>query len=203
LVFSFVFVNILFNTIRNTFGRVLTLLVAMGTGITSKEQQKQLRGSTWKIAVLSIIFAASNIVYLIAVYINRTRPLTPHMQLAVSLPLSLVNTVFFFWIVNALETTKKYLKEHGQAFKFDIMRRFTGILIGAYIICVLAAFGEIYFKFSYSERDEFWRLEWLVEASWHIIFSLFLCSVMALMRPAENSKMLALVEELGETERVT
>lgn len=33
LLFSFIFVNILFNTVRNTFARVLTLLVAMGTGI--------------------------------------------------------------------------------------------------------------------------------------------------------------------------
>jgi hypothetical protein len=34
LLFSFIFISLLFSVMRNTFGRVLTLLVSLGTGIT-------------------------------------------------------------------------------------------------------------------------------------------------------------------------
>lgn len=76
------------------------------------------------------------------------------------------------------------------------MRRFTLILAGAYVIGVLAVVAEMYYKFS-GERDEAWRSEWLVESCWFSIFTLFVISIMALMRPNSKSKLLALVEELG------
>ena len=81
-----------------------------------------------------------------------------------------------------------------------MMQRFTYVLFVGYIICCMAVGGEIAVKFS-GDRDEMWRSEWFVEMSWYSIFSLFLLSVMILMRPNENSKLLAYVEELHDTDR--
>ena len=138
--------------------------------------------------------------YLVAVYINKTNPLSPKMQLAVSLPLSLTNTLFFFWIMSSLERTKKTLEETRQNVKLRVMQRFTHILLGVYAVAVLAVFGEIWVKFS-GERDTRWRIEWLVESSWFLIFSVFVFAVMVLMRPTDTSKLLAYVEELHETDQ--
>ena len=99
-----------------------------------------------------------------------------------------------------MEITKKALVNTRQNVKLEIMQKFTGILIGVYVVAVLAVFGEIYVKFS-GERDTRWREEWLVESSWFIIFSVFVLAIMALMRPTEHSKLLAYVEELAETDQ--
>jgi len=64
--FSFIFISILFNVARNTFGRVLTLLVSLGTGITQvKGGAKQKAG----MIALSVLYFLSNIAYLIVLYI--------------------------------------------------------------------------------------------------------------------------------------
>ena len=117
-----------------------------------------------------------------------------------SLPLSLTNTMFFFWIMSSLERTKKTLQETRQHVKLQVMQRFTYILLGVYVVAVLAVTGEIWVKFS-GERDTRWRIEWLVESSWFLIFTLFVCAVMVLMRPTDTSRLLAYVEELHETDQ--
>lgn len=120
--------------------------------------------------------------------------------MGVSLPLSLTNTLFFFWISKALEDTRKALLDKNQTIKYQMMQRFTYVLFVGYIICCFAVGGEIAVKFS-GERDDMWRYEWLVEMSWYSIFSVFLLAVMFLMKPNANSKLLAYVEELHDTDR--
>lgn len=83
--------------------------------------------------------------------------------------------------------------------KYRIMRKFTFILAIGFLVSAITVVLEIYIKFS-GERDEMWRYEWLMESSWYIIFSLFLFAVLILMRPNERSKLLALVEELRESD---
>jgi Lung seven transmembrane receptor len=70
LLFSFVFINILFNVSRNTFGRVLTLLVSLGTGILAP---MEIPSHKIKLIILSVAYFIANIAYLIAVYVNRTQ----------------------------------------------------------------------------------------------------------------------------------
>jgi hypothetical protein len=69
----FVIINIIFSVFRNTYARVLTLLVAMGYGILVSSVAKHHA----KIAVLTLLYFASNIVYLVSLYINKTSPLSP------------------------------------------------------------------------------------------------------------------------------
>eukprot|EP00347_Sterkiella_histriomuscorum_P004633 403359716 len=59
LVFSFVFINILFSVCRNTFARVLTLLVALGFGIVITPQEAKDKYRT-KIIILSVLYAITN-----------------------------------------------------------------------------------------------------------------------------------------------
>ncbi len=70
ILFSFLFISILFNVARNTFGRVLTVLVALGTGIIAPSEIESHRVKLW---LLSIAYFITNVAFLIAVYINRTQ----------------------------------------------------------------------------------------------------------------------------------
>lgn len=107
LLFSFVFFNVMFSVARNTFARVLCLVVAMGTGIMPTPQ---IREKKPKIIVLTVLYVATEVAYDVAVYLNKITPISSEWQLGVSLPLSLANSVFFFWIVRSLEVTEKTLK---------------------------------------------------------------------------------------------
>lgn len=80
-----------------------------------------------------------------------------------------------------------------------MMKKFTIILVSAYTICFLSVVLEIYLKFS-GERDIMWRYEWISEASWFAVFSMFVFAIMILMRPNSKSKLLAYVEELRESD---
>ena len=78
-----------------------------------------------------------------------------------------------------------------------MMQLFTWLLYFVYLSGALAIGGELYLKLQARSKDG-WRYQWLVEASWESIFTLFVCAVMGLMRPSESSKMLAYIEEIGE-----
>jgi hypothetical protein len=108
--FSFIFISLLFNVARNTFGRILTLLVSLGTGII------QFKGGAKQKAVLillSVLYFFSNLAYLIVLHIQRNSgkllPFT--LILSVSIALSITNTLFFMWILEALKKTKKTLSD--------------------------------------------------------------------------------------------
>ena len=120
--------------------------------------------------------------------------------MGVSLPLSMTNTTFLFWILRELETTKKDLVDRQQIVKLTMIQRFTQLLIAIYVAGLAAIMGEVYFKFS-GERDEMWRYEWINEACWYSIFTVFLLAVMALLRPSDRSRLLAHLEELHDTDR--
>lgn len=70
-----VITNIGFSTLRNTFARVLTLLVALGSGIviTPQEVKNKYR---LEIVVLSVLYMLSNAAYLYALHLNQETPLS-------------------------------------------------------------------------------------------------------------------------------
>lgn len=112
--------------------------------------------------------------------------------MAFSIPLSITNTAFFYWIFTALQNVLNKLKDDHQIVKYGIMRNFTVILVVTYLIAFAGLVAEIMFKFS-GERDFAWRYEWVLETLWFTVFSCFLFAVMLLMRPNERSKMLAMM----------
>ncbi len=101
------FISLLFNVTRNTFGRILTLLVSLGTGITVAAPRQRAA-----IIFLSLLYFVANLAYLIAEYIHKTQTLSFTVAITVSMALSATNTLFFFWILKALGQTKKDLLEN-------------------------------------------------------------------------------------------
>ena len=81
--------------------------------------------------------------------------------------------------------------------KYNMMRLFTYMLAFVYLSGAATIFGEIYLRFNKNQADK-WRYKWMLEASWEIIFTVFVFAVMMLMRPSEKSKMLAYIEEIAD-----
>jgi hypothetical protein len=91
--------------LRNTFARVVTLVVALGYGIviTSISKYKT------KILSLSFLYMASFAAYNGILYINHYSPVSAAVAMIVSFPLSVLNCFFAFWIYSAFRRTLHYL----------------------------------------------------------------------------------------------
>jgi hypothetical protein len=105
--FSFIVANILMLAIRTTISLVLTLLFSLGYGIVTPDVKKYMP----KIAMLAFIYFVSNCIYWTVVYINHNTPLSKSIILIISLPISIANSIFSYWILFSLRRTVSILKE--------------------------------------------------------------------------------------------
>jgi len=71
----------------------------------------------------------------------------------ISISLSITNTMYYYWIMKALEDTKRKLEEKNQMIKYRMMRHFTYMLAFVFIAGAASIFGEIYLKTSRTAHD--------------------------------------------------
>jgi len=98
---------LLVNVLRNTFSKVVLLLVGLGYGICIRgiERYKS------RIASLSFLYVISMAAYKGIFYINHNQPISVPVALIVFLPLSILNSFFCLWIFFAFRRSLRYLKE--------------------------------------------------------------------------------------------
>ena len=117
---------------RSTFARVITLIVALGYGILIKSIERYQN----KIMSVAFLYMASLAAYNGIAYINHSSPVSGPVAMIVSLPLSILNTFFGFWIYSAFRRTLHYLSQKEQTYKFNIISK----LFICICICLFASF---------------------------------------------------------------
>lgn len=176
---------------RSTFARVVTLVVALGYGILIKTIERYQN----KILSVSFMYMASLAAYNGIMYINHSSPVSGPVAMIVSFPLSILNTFFGFWIYSAFKRTLHYLGQKEQTYKFNIISK----LFVCTCICLLASFMlvilDIIAALTYS-RDTDWTIMWAWESSWFWIFTLFVMSIIVILKPDEKSAMLVEMQEI-------
>jgi hypothetical protein len=128
--------------IRTTISLVLTLLFSIGYGIYINDVRKYMP----KIAMLSFIYFVSNCIYWTVIYINHTTPLSKSVVMMISLPISFANSIYSYWILFSLKKTIATLKEHNQAIKLTIIRKFAYSIVAVLIIALIAFIVDIVVK---------------------------------------------------------
>jgi len=179
--------------IRTTSSRLLTLLVALGYGVTVSSVAKHYT----RIGILTFVYFVSAAIYMSAYYLNHYAPLSKGLLVVVSVPVAFANTVFFYWIIFSLRANIIILESRNQNIKLKIIRKFTISLIIALALCGLAVILQIIIKFM-GDRDYFWKVLWFMDTVWLFLFTAFIIWIMYLMRPTSYTKMLAYHEELQE-----
>jgi hypothetical protein len=155
------FASITVDILRNTFARVVTLVVALGYGIliTTIERYKN------KILILSFLYMASFATYNGIQYINHYSPVSGAVALIVSFPLSILNSFFGFWIYSAFRRTLHYLAQKEQSYKYTLISK----LFVSICVCLICSFllfiAEIFVLITY-QRDNNWSIMWVWESSW-------------------------------------
>lgn len=139
------FASIAVEILRNTFARVVTLVVALGYGIliTTIERYKT------KILSLSFLYMASFAAYNGIQYINHYSPVSGAVALIVSFPLSILNCFFGFWIYSAFRRTLHYLVQKEQSYKYNLISK----LFVSICVCLICSFflflAEIFVLITY------------------------------------------------------
>ncbi len=154
--FLFVAISIVFSALRNTLARVLTLAVSLGLSITVQNIEKY----HVQIGVLSFIYFISNVAYMSVLYLSHHQLISIAVSLFVSVPISVTNGIFFYWILAALERTLAILLEENQKIKFQIMKRFIYSLYFSITLAVVSSISLIVLRIK-TERDEMWEYEWV------------------------------------------
>lgn len=109
--------SVVLEVLRNTFARVITLLVALGYGILITTMGKY----QTKVMLLAFFYMIAHLAYLGLLYINHLSPVSGSMIFIVSFPLSVINSIFYFWIFMALRRSIQYLTSKEQTFKLSIV----------------------------------------------------------------------------------
>lgn len=185
------FLQVLVEVCRDTFSRVITLLVSLGYGILIKTIEKY----QTKVFFLTFFYMASLSALLGVAQINHYQPVRGVIIIITLIPNMCLNATFSFWIYLALRRTLNYLVTKDQRYKFIIISKIFVCLC----VCILATFilmiVQIFTMMSGS-RDADWKVFWVWEACWFFIFTCFMVSIVFILQPNESSDLLTQMEEL-------
>lgn len=112
----------------------------------------------------------------------------------VVLLMSLVDVIFYMWILQSLVQNINQLAQRQQTIKLQLFRRFRFVLI---ISVVFSVCWAIYTMVA-SVEDYFlthWKSKWNVNAVWEVIYLTILAAISFLWRPTENSSRYAYYKE--------
>jgi hypothetical protein len=178
---------------RGALARILVLVVCKGWGVVSDKLSGHKKAS-----VLGLFyFVIALLYYKIRQQIHgQGATLTlKHTFMSVSVPLSLIDSVFFSWTLYSLSQTKLMLETERQTYKLGLFRTLTVIMYSAIALALVILFSEGY-DVSQLSHDGVWQRIWMYEASWNLVFWVVLVGVTFLWRPSPNSHLLATTQQI-------
>jgi Lung seven transmembrane receptor len=111
-----------------------------------------------------------------------------------NLVVTLIDAVFFFWIVDSLNATMEYLEAMKQTSKLLRYLRLRCIILFAVLFFVMYTVFGIVNNLDQGIVDQ--QEEWVLDASQELIYLFVLLGIAILWRPQENAREYAYVMEL-------
>jgi hypothetical protein len=178
---------------RGALARILVLVVCKGWGVVSDK----LSGLK-KASVLGLFYFVVALLYFKIrqqIHGQGATVNLKHTFMSVSVPLSLIDSIFFSWTLYSLSQTKLKLETERQTYKLGLFRTLTIIMYSAISFAVVILFAEGY-DVSQLSHDGVWQRIWVYEASWNLVFWAVLVGVTFLWRPSPNSHLLATTQQI-------
>ena len=184
-------IGIIIKAFRDSLVRILLMAAAKGLGIS----WETIKTKPW-------VIYASGISYFVfdAIYegIARTHDyIDLWLLLLISFPLILLNTAIFYLIFSWFAQTFYRLNFLKQNYKLKLLKQFAYVLGFAGIFSVLWGVLEHLGRF-FLTKERIWKWTWLYIGIWDIIFLMVVISLMVIWRVSENSKLLAVIQELRD-----
>ena len=164
---------------RNTFSRVVALVVALGYGIVISSIKRYQN----RIFIISFLYTCTLCAYLGILYSSSVNPVLGSIIFIISIPNTIFNFIFCYWIYMGMKRTLNYLKRKEQNFKHDIIARVFTALTVCIIITGLMQVFEVLASLLFELGDTQWKYKWIWETSWFWVFTAFVIILMNILMP--------------------
>ena len=171
-------ISIAINCFTKTITRILTLVVSMGLGVSSPT----LGVTIFKLLVLGGVYFVITFwdtyctVYSVEVNVS-------YVRLTLT---TLVDTIIYFLIFQALVNTMEELTDKNQSAKLSIFKKFRNIIIAAVIVSTITILSFTYIAVE-NRTEKIWTYQWFInEGVWSCFYLAVLGAIMILWRPTEN-----------------
>jgi len=189
--------GLVFGVTKRAVSRVLVVMVSLGYSIVKPSLGPQLH----RVLLLGLIYFVLAVGYDMLVNLAGTNKNLGDPGFVDSLTLivlfmSLVDVVFYMWILQALMQTIAYLDARKQSVKLQLFRRFRTVLIISVLFSIAwAIFTVVASAPKYFKRH--WQSAWSVNAVWEVLYLIILVAVAVLFMPSKNSQRYAYSLELA------
>ncbi|EDR41053.1 seven transmembrane domain protein [Dictyostelium discoideum AX4] len=185
-----VFFVTLFGTLKSGFARSLVVLVSLGYGVMVPRLPKP---TIIKLSVITVVYllikGAQNYVYNSPTQTNSTQISFIYL----TLPVSVLDTVFYWWILTSLTEIMNNLQTKNQTAKLLMFRSFIWVLLGSAVCSFIILMAEIIVTWATSYEYSA-QTSWVVEVSWGVSYFVVLVSICWIWKPNANNQKFAYSE---------
>ena len=169
---------------RLTLSRMLVVAVSLGWGVV----RPSLGNNTWKLVALGVLyFLCEGGLELV----QRYSPLDADAEkwrLALIVPVSVLNSVFYWWMFLSLHRLLSFLDARKQEAKLHIYKQLTAVLLASLLAAIAYASYQIYFSLEQKQMEAWNQLYLLDQGAPFIIYTVILLTIAALWRPSAEGK---------------
>jgi len=191
-------VGVIFSTFKKAISRVLVLIVGMGYGVV----KPTLGNAKVKVILLGVAYTIFSGGLSIAELVQRTQTFSIPLLLFLVLPVAALDTAFYWWIFLSLLRTVSQLQVRKQVIKLSMYKWFLGLLAFSGVISGIITLIQI-IVLSVSDTDKSWKVQWLWNAFWHLLYVLILSFIVVIWRPTSNNTRYAYTEMNPDGEEIT
>lgn len=137
---SGVIAAIVFTVLRLTISRMLVVAVSIGFPVVRPNLAV---GTQVKIGLLGFIYFLSEASLEVVTRYSQTNETAEHWRLFLSLPVAVLNAIFYWWIFTALHDLLAYLEQQNQVIKLQMYKTFTNMLAGSLFAAVVFALYQM------------------------------------------------------------
>ena len=175
---------IMLTVTRLTLSRMLVVAVSLGWGVV----RPSLGNNTWKLIALGVLyFVCEGGLELV----QRYSPLDADAEkwrLALIVPVSVLNSVFYWWMFLSLHRLLSFLDARKQEAKLHIYKQLTAVLLASLLAAIAYASYQIYFSIEQAQMEKWNQLYLLDQGAPFIIYTVILLTIAALWRPSAEGK---------------
>lgn len=122
----------------------------------------------------------------------QTNEVGQHWKHMLSLPVGILNAIFYWWVLSSLAKLNLRLEEKKQLVKLKLYNQLTQVLLVSLGFSVFFALYEMYTSVAGDTAQMHWRHLWFLDAGFPtIMYTIILISLSFLLRPTKNHRRFA------------
>ncbi|KAK8826239.1 hypothetical protein WA538_001381, partial [Blastocystis sp. DL] len=173
------FVSVVMDSLARSVARGLMLSVCLGMGVS----KPSLGSSTMNVVIICSVY------FVVSVWNAMSNSITSATRLSLYrlLPSSIVDSIIYFWILQALMDTIQELDEKKQTSKLGIFRQLRNIVV---ICAICAVTYNILFSFFLFDQviATYWQYQWFfTDGIWSCFYCILFTSIIYLWSPSDHS----------------